>query len=276
VTGVMTATRPANRRHAQVMGTVASFHVHGAVEPQRADLAIDAALAELERLEQMFSTFRPTSQISRVNAGQLDLLDCSPEVIDVLDACAWLAHASDDAFTIHRNGRLDPAGFVKGWAAERAGDVLTAHGIENFYLSVGGDLMMRGTPDGCTAADGWAIAIVDPTGRGATCTDAAGDHAVVASITVHGGAVATSGTAERGDHLWAGDGSPAVQWASVTVLGPSLTWADAFATTACAIGEHGLDWVLQFDGYRAFGVRPDGTLVNTELVSTPIGEHRVG
>eukprot|EP01041_Mallomonas_annulata_P020800 gene20800-40699_t len=79
------------------MGTVASIHVHDDplhVDPRVVDDAIDAVLAELERLEAMFSTFRPTSEISRVNRGELDLVDCSPEVIDVVDACTWLEHAS--------------------------------------------------------------------------------------------------------------------------------------------------------------------------------------
>ncbi len=95
--------------------------------------------------------------------------------------------------------------------------------------------------------------IADPTKR----------RTVVTGITVAGGAVATSGTAERGHHLWDAAGADANIWASVTVIGPSLTWADAFATTACAMGAGGLDWVNQFEAYRAFAVTHDGELVNT-------------
>lgn len=238
------------RRHADVMGTVASIHVHDDVAPGLADDAITAVIDELERLEQMFSTFRPSSEISRVNRGELDLYDCSPEVIDVLDACTWLEHASGGSFHARRDGRLDPAGFVKGWAAERASRLLTEHGMEHWFLSVGGDLLVRGRPQG---RDRWTIAIADPTKQ----------QAVVTGITIDGGAVATSGTAERGGHVWTADGTPADTYASVTVVGPLLTWADAFATTAFAMGEPGIDWVAGFDGYRALAVTHDGRLVNT-------------
>jgi FAD:protein FMN transferase len=40
----------------------------------------------------------------------------------------------------------------------------------------------------------------------------------------------------------------------VTVAGPSLTFADAYATTAFAMGERGVDWLDQLDGYRAYVV----------------------
>lgn len=240
------------KRHVEVMGTVASVHVHGGVPAEVADPAIDAAFDELRRLEAMFSTFRPTSEISRVNDGSLSLLDCSPEVIDVLDACTWLEHVSGGAFTARRpaDGRIDPAGFVKGWAADRAGLALAAHGLEQWCLTVGGDLLVHGRPND---ADRWTIAIADPTHR----------RAVITGVVVAGGAVATSGTAERGHHLWSADGTAADTFASVTVTGPSLTWADAFATAACAMGAAGLDWVAGFEGYRAFAVTHEGELVNT-------------
>ncbi len=237
-------------RHAPVMGTIASIHVHDAADPVLIDSAIDALLAELHRLEAMFSTFRSSSEISRVNRGELDVAACSPEVIDVLDACTWLEHASNGAFDIRARGRLDPAGFVKGWATERASRLLVEHGLEHWYLGVGGDIIVHGRPAG---RERWTIAIADPSKR----------HAVITGITVSGGAVATSGTAERGQHLWDASGADADTWASVTVIGPSLTWADAFATTACAMGAAGLDWVSQFDEYRAFAVTHHGTLVNT-------------
>ncbi len=246
----MTATSRTVVRRARAMGTIASIHVHHAADAGNVGRAIDSVFDELRRLEQIFSTFVPSSEISRVNRGELDIIDCSPEVIDVLDACTWLEHASGGAFNIRARGRLDPAGFVKGWATERAGRLLVESGLEHWYLAVGGDIIVHGRP---AEHDRWTIAIADPTKR----------RTVVTGITVASGAVATSGTAERGHHLWDAAGADADTWASVTVIGPSLTWADAFATTACAMGAGGLDWVNQFDAYRAFAVTHDGELVNT-------------
>lgn len=248
------ATGVVVRRHVPVMGTVASFHVYDDVDEQQALAGITAAAAELERLEQMFSTFRPSSEISRVHAGSLSLLDCSPEVIDVLDACTWLEHASAGAFSIRRDHRhdhrIDPAGFVKGWATERASAHFLRQGLQHWSIGVGGDMLMHGQPGD---APHWTVGIADPHRPGKLIT----------MLTVKSGAVATSGIAERGRHVWTASGEAANTFASLTVVGPSLCWADAFATAAFALGESGLDWVAKFDDYRAFAVTHEGELINT-------------
>ena len=128
------------------MGTMASVHVHDHVDAA-VETAIEAMWAELDRLEDVFSTFRDSSAISRINAGQLHVLDAGPEVIEVLDACTWLEHVSHGAFRARRPGDtlLDPAGFVKGWAAELAAQHLDRAGLQHWYLSVGGDIQTRGS-----------------------------------------------------------------------------------------------------------------------------------
>jgi len=247
---------PSVVRNHPVMGTVASVHVHDRVDPVEIDLAIEAMWAELDRLEDLFSTFRNASEISRINSGELHLLDASPEVIEVVDACTWLEHASHGAFRARRPGNtlLDPAGFVKGWAAELAAQHLDRAGLRHWYLSVGGDIQTRGT-----AGDGspWRIAIADPNSDD--------PRSICAFIEVTGDAVATSGTAARGLHLWDGrTGETSSELASMTVVGPNLTWADAFATTAFVMGLDGLDWVARFDGYRALAITRDGQLVRRD------------
>jgi FAD:protein FMN transferase len=246
-------TSPTVVRSHAVMGTMASVHVHDRTEPARVVAAIDEMWAELDRLEAMFSTFQPTSEISRVNGGDLHLLDASPEVLEVVDACTWLEHASNGAFRARRPGgsTLDPAGFVKGWATELAARCLDRAGLTQWYLSVGGDIQTRGT-----AYDGspWRVAISDPTSDD--------PRAICALVEVSGDAVATSGTAARGRHLWDGrTDRPAEALASMTVVGPHLTWADAFATTAFVMGLDGVAWVARFDGYRALAITTEGELV---------------
>lgn len=246
-------TPPAIRTHA-VMGTMASVHVHDQADPAAIDAAVDALWLELDRLETVFSTFRETSAISRINRGELHLLDAGAEVIEVVDACTWLEHVSGGAFRARRPGdeMLDPAGFVKGWASELAAQSLDRAGLGHWYLSVGGDVQTRGT-----AGDGssWRIAIADPNSDDA--------RAIRAIVEVGGDAVATSGTAARGRHLWDGrTGQPSDALASMTVVGPHLTWADAFATAAFVMGFEGVDWVAKFDGYRALAITSAGELVH--------------
>jgi thiamine biosynthesis lipoprotein len=50
----------------------------------------------------------------------------------------------------------------------------------------------------------------------------------------------------------------------MTVVGPHLTWADAFATTAFVMGLDGLDWVSRFDGYRALAITLDGDVLTRD------------
>lgn len=257
-----TPVEPTVARTHPVMGTVASVHVHDRADPRVVDAAIAAMWAELDRLEDVFSTFRPHSAISRINRGELHVLDAGPEVLEVLDACTWLEHASDGAFRARRPGEtfIDPAGFVKGWAAELAAKHLHEAGLQQWYLSVGGDIQTRGT-----ARDGasWRVAISDPNS-----TD---PRSIRALVEVSGDAVATSGTAARGRHIWDGrTGDPATALASMTVVGPHLTWADAFATTAFVMGLDGIEWVCRFDGYRALAVTCSGEIVHDDAAwATP-------
>jgi FAD:protein FMN transferase len=249
-----TVSGPPVRRTVPVMGTVASIHVHDEAPPGLIHAAIDAALAELERLEAMFSTFRDDSVVCAINRGERNVLDGPAEVIDVLDACTWLEQMTGGAFRARRPEPpfpIDPAGFVKGWATERASAALERAGLRRWYLSVGGDLIARGH----TRSDQpWRIAVADPLRRGE----------VVASVALSDAAIATSGTSERGLHVWDGRrASPATELASLTVIGPHLTWADAFATAAFALGGDGVSWVEQLEGYEALSIDADGRLETT-------------
>lgn len=249
------------RRAAPAMGTVISIHVHDDAPDPSIDAAIDAVLAEIERLEQVFSTFRADSAISRINRGELHLLDAGPEVTEVLDACTWLEHQSGGAFTAHRPSapdQLDPAGFAKGWITEKAAGCLRAAGLAHWYVGAGGDVITSGTPQ---PDERWRVGVADPLQPGR----------YVATLEIDGGAVATSGTAERGRHLWDGrDGRHAAGLASLTVVGPELAWADAFATAAFAQGTNGLAWLERFAGYEGMAVGLDGTVQATSGMVHPI------
>jgi thiamine biosynthesis lipoprotein len=78
-------------------------------------------------------------------------------------------------------------------------------------------------------------------------------------LAVGDGAVATSGTYERGDHVFnPRGGGPARGLRSVTVVGADLALADAYATTALAMGEPGLAWLAGRTGYECAAVTDDG------------------
>lgn len=228
------------------MGTTASVHVNDAVSREEFDGAVSLVRRELDRWESMFSVFRPDSEISRINSGALHHLDASAEVIEVLDSCTWLEQASNGAFSIRRSkdsNEINPSGFVKGWAGERAARSLVQSGLVHVHVGIGGDYMAFG---GLAVGEPWHIGVIDPRDP----------ERLVGTVDIVDGAVATSGTAERGRHIWdPRDAGREDTFLSVTVTGPSLMWADAFATTVFVLGDDGEEWLRQFPDYDLLTVR---------------------
>lgn len=237
-------------RHAEpVMGTVVSFDVPASAA---ADGSLDAAVRSLRWADEVFSTYKADSDVSRLGRGETALGDCAPEVAEVLAACDRLRERSGGYFTAQPGGRLDPSGYVKGWAVERAASILARAGSASHLVNGGGDVQCAG---GRSAAEGWRVGIASPLPGGGL--------AIV--VTGRDFAVATSGTAERGAHIIDPvSGRPAAGLASVTVAGPSLTLADAYATAAFAMGpDRAREWTESLDGYEAFAILPDGSAWQT-------------
>ncbi|MDQ1542251.1 MAG: FAD:protein transferase, partial [Actinomycetota bacterium] len=110
------------------MGTVVSFDLRIADESQRPAMraAIAPAVSWLHRVDEVFSTYRADSQISRLGRGELRLADCDPDVAEVLDLCAVIGRETNGFFSSTYAGQLDPTGLVKGWAIQRASELLGA------------------------------------------------------------------------------------------------------------------------------------------------------
>lgn len=239
-------------RHAErVMGTVASFDVRDPDAERDARVAIGRAVAWLHDVDRRFSPYRLDSQVSRIADGTLIEADADADVRAVLAMADGLARDSAGAFDVRRwqpDGRLDPSGIVKGWAIEAAADILVDGGLSTFAVGAGGDLVARGgiDPDGR-----WRVGIRHPDRP----------DGVAAVLAVRHAAVATSAAYERGAHIRdprSGRVPDGVR--SMTVVGPSLTWADAYATTAYVLGADGLDWVAAHDGYAALAIGWDDRL----------------
>ncbi len=213
-----------------VMGTGVTFQVHGTA-PATARAAIAEALAWLRWVDLTFSTYRSDSQISRLDAGTLAVEECCEEVREVLGLCASALQASGGYFDAHAGGRLDPSGMVKGWAVECASALLAGAGLVNHLVECGGDVRMRGRP---WPAAAWNVGIAHPRRAGAIC----------AVLELTDGAIATSGTYQRGLHVIdPHTGRAPRDVVSVTVIGASLTDVDARATAALAMGSGAVDWL---------------------------------
>ena len=215
------------------------------------DVDVEPAFAWLRQVDATFSTYRADSDISRLGRGELTLSECRPEVDEVLTRCLALERATGGFFSVRAAGRLDPSGFVKGWAIDGAADRLAAAGAENFCINAGGDIVARGRP----APDrGWRVGIRHPTEL----------DRLAAVVAVSDLAVATSGEYERGAHIVdPHTGAPPAGLLSVTVVGPDLATADAYATAAFAMGAEGPAWTATLTGYDALCVTSDHRVLST-------------
>jgi len=248
---------PTRRFVEHVMGMPISLAVRGGLaETPAADGAWAEAMAELRWVDLVFSTWKHDSYVSRLARSEISLADCPPEVAEVIALAERAEAESDGAFSCYLpddNGRrcFDPTGVVKGWAVERAARSLRRLDGTDFALSAGGDLVCRTVrPD----APPWQVGIEDPHDP----------QRLVATVPVHTGGVATSGTAHRGSHLVdARTGRPPEGVASVSVIAASLTWADIDATAAYAQGTHAADWLRGRPGRTGLVVWADG---RTEIV----------
>ncbi|MFJ9707550.1 FAD:protein FMN transferase [Streptomyces sp. NPDC101234] len=210
------------------MGTVFSFDVRGG-DPAAVRAALEEAVAGLHRVDQVFSTYREDSQVSRLAREEIGVDECDAEVSEVLELAAEAERVSDGWFSTRYRGRFDPTGIVKGWSAERAARALArVAGVSGVSVNGGGDVQMFGAPEPARA---WRVGIADPLRPG-------GLAAVISAAGVAELAVATSGTAERGAHIVdPRTGKSAVtDLVAVTVVGPRLTWVDCWATAAFAMG----------------------------------------
>ncbi|MFE4417807.1 FAD:protein FMN transferase [Streptomyces sp. NPDC056817] len=225
------------------MGTVFSFDVRGGRSDAVA-AALGEAIAGLHRVDEVFSTYRDDSQLSRLARGELTVAECDPEVAEVLELGAEAERVSEGWFSLRYQGSLDPTGIVKGWAAERAARRIAAAGVSGVSVNGGGDVQLLGSPD---AQRPWRVGVSDPLRPG-------GLAAVVSAAGTSELAVATSGTAERGTHIVdPSTGRSAVtDLVAVTVVAPSLTWADCWATAAFAMGSReGLAWLESLPNVEA-------------------------
>jgi thiamine biosynthesis lipoprotein len=222
----------------ETMGTVASLRVEGASVP-------DSAIAEIERVfagyDRTFSLYDEASPLSRVARGESTLADAEPGILRAYEVAIDWRNRTAGAFTPHRpDGVVDLSGVVKAFAIRDAGAVLDEY-ADAWLLTVGGDVLARGA----LRPSPWRVGVVDPDDR----------ERLAALVALGSGrrAVATSGTAERGAHIWPrGEDAPFVQ---ATVAAADIVTADVLATAVTAGSHSDLDritseWdvdVLAFD-----------------------------
>jgi thiamine biosynthesis lipoprotein len=234
------------RRVEHVMGMPVVVDVRDPAD----DAVLDPLFAWLVEVDERFSPYRDDSEVSRIRHGELALEHAHADVRWIYARCDELRRETDGYFdpTVVDG---DPSGVVKGWAVDRAGALLATAGLRNWAVYAGGDILLRGAG---LPEPSWRIGIQHPLHP----------DRVARTLTANDLAVATSGAYARGDHvLDPHTGRPPMGVLSVTITGPDLTVADAYATAAFAMGARGPEWTRTLDGYEALSILADETILRT-------------
>lgn len=261
------------------MGTIVTVRVVGAA----AD-GVRAAIAEVERLEALWSRFRPTSEVSRLAAAG-NWVEVSPETRGLLETALQLTRLTEGAFDVTvgappggrleadgsgrfrllNGARADLGGIAKGAAAQRVIEILRGAGATSALVNFGqSSIGALGTPRGQGA---WQVGIRrpgQPPGR------------ICGALRLTGGFVSTSGdyeeTSARANHILdPRTGRPADSGVrSATVVCADGARSEALSTALIVLGvAAGLGLQRAIGGFDAVLIDRDGGLHYTAGLAGP-------
>jgi FAD:protein FMN transferase len=193
----------------------------------------EEALDEISQVEHLLSPFEPSSDLFRVNAlgfsqpviisnlTELFLARAQKLTEKTLGAFDLTATSGGGGFALKDNSvtlpspttRLDPGGLAKGWALERASEILREAGITRALLH-GGTSSVVGL-----GLEPWQIAVEDQV------------------LTLQNDALSVSGTRERRHIFDPRTGQPVETEKIAVVVADSATDAEALSTALLVLGD---------------------------------------
>ena len=232
-------------RQVESWGTVILFELSSQkVGEDKLIQAFTEAEQFIYHVDEVFSTYKENSIISQLKREEIEITTCSSEVQEVWGLCKQISELTQGAFNPWIKG-FDPSGLVKGWAAQKCGEIFQKHGVENSLVNAAGDLSLRGGLLKNSEVTPWEIGIRNPEIK----------DEIVESFKINTGAIATSGSYEKGAHIY----DPftnliAIGARSATVIGPDAAIADALATALMVSGKDGANWFskAELNSYSVF------------------------
>ena len=216
------------------------------VDPGVTAQVLDAVYAYFEYIDEKFSTYKDTSEISKINRHELAVEDSSEDMCTIFALSEQTRLETDGYFDIQHDGKYDPSGLVKGWAIFQAAELLRAKGFQHYYVEAGGDIQLAGSN-----AQGllWRVGIRNPFDI----------REIVKVLSASDCGIATSGTYVRGQHIYNPKKAGALELdiLSLTVIAADIYEADRFATAAFAMGKKGLDFIARLDGFEGYSIDKD-------------------
>ncbi len=296
------------------MGTDVSILIQSE-QREAAESAIRAALAEIERIENIMTDWREPSEVMAINnaAGKkpvrvgkelLFLLQESKRLAKLTSGAFDITYAAvgklwnftnrsatppsakavtatrklvdyrqlvidskqQTAFLAKRGMRIGLGGIAKGYAVDRAVEVIKRAGFKNFAVNAGGDLTVRGRKAGKL----WWVAIRHPRDKTRN----------IAILPISNGSVVTSGDSERyfeyqgkryGHILDPRTGYPAARCQSVTIMAKQAYMGDGVATGVFVLGsDAGMRLIESLPDIEGLIVAADGRArISSGLQQTP-------
>jgi len=226
-----------------IMGMPVTLEI---VDAMVTEAAFDLVFDYFTYVDEKFSTYKDTSEISRINRCELSIENASDDMQIIFGLAEQTRLETDGYFNIQRNDCCDPSGIVKGWAIFNAAQLLRQHGFENFYVDAGGDIQTSGCND---EGENWRVGIRNPFNQ----------DEIVKVLSATDCGVATSGTYVRGQHIYNPlDGNQLMtEILSLTVIGPDIYEADRFATAAFAMGRYGINFIESLEGFEGYMIDKD-------------------
>jgi thiamine biosynthesis lipoprotein len=231
------------------MGTMVSVRMPDHLDADVARAAVAAVGHEFTVRDERFSLYREDSEASRIARGEITLTGSSQTMRDAYAESLFWRDQTAGAFTPHRpDGRIDLSGTIKADALRAAAIALRERGVDTFSINAGGDIVTGGVP-----SDGaWITGIAHPLESGSVLS--------VVSVMPGMSSLATSGIAERGEHIWRRPDTD-TSFVQATVCADDIMAADVLATAIIAGGSETLDLVTARGDVGVLVVRADGSLL---------------
>lgn len=247
------------------MGTVFLFQIEDAVSEPELERLCRSAMEILDDADQKFSLYKQDSEISRLRRGEIDWSQASREQLLVREQCERWQEQTSGFFDARVSSEYDPSGLVKTWAAENAANFLEANGIRQFTLNAGGDIYLS------AELQSQVLNRVGLSNLKPIASESAGANMVLDLKGTKFRAVCTSGSIERGEHIWpTGESQHFLQ---VTVVGEDLVTADIWATAISAGGMAAWSAFTADSSHKAaaLAIGKDGSMIASQGFSQILG-----
>ena len=203
--------------------------------------------SELNRIDYVFSTYKPTSEISLINNDPSRVW--SDEFRNLFNLSNEISNLSEGAFSPNDAKGFDFSAIGKGYAIDKIAELMEKNGVNNYFIEIGGEIRAKGLK----FSEEWIFGIERPT-------NSEKSPYIAFNVPSKGISIATSGEYREPNHIW---GKGPRDLISVTVATSDAASADAWATALYVLGkEKGLD-IAEKNNLEVFFITNNGDSIQS-------------